>query len=454
MHNVQNPSRVSIKIILLINVFLLCIYSLLFTFENYTSRDLILWLLALQIFINSISAFSTKVIIRIPLMILSVTMFTFVYVPMYEILFKTRGTLLEKIRFTGVFDDLSVIRATLLICLSYTSYIIGILKISNANIQTTGQMLLKYRRDAKQFKSIWGVLSFFGLIGFILASVGGFGINVRAEYGNGVIVFLLHGWMTAPAIAVIFKHWGRASILLISLFQLTLLIQVGGARSSLTLLFIAVVVRIFESTEEKSKGFKVVIATLLTTYVALIVIQSVPILRSEVRTNSITFSKYSDILKDPFSNISKVSGLDSVQGAILAINAKNEGFRVSIFDPLKALSSFVPRQIWPSKPNFIGPILTQTYSQIRGNAGIVISGAAYLYLMGGSILFVIVLFLLLGVWTKRLLNHSQNVLAPLYILHFAFRFVYGGDAFDIFFILQDALIILIAKRVSLIKRRK
>ena len=407
-------------------------------------------MITVNLVINMSLSYSRKKTIQIPVFLLSATMLVLVLLPTLGFLFGDQTTLLERIGYIGIFDDLVIVKALSIISISHAGYVLGVLLVTQKTSDSDSDSTSFFTQESEKFKIIWKILSIIGLFGALFATLLGLGIESRASFGQGVPVLLLHGWMIAPALAVLFSHWGQKSLMLITLLQIVLLLQIGGARSSLTLIFLSVFIRLTKNSEigVKSNRIKEIATISIFIYLGLIVIQAIPVLREEIRNERISPSTYVGILRDPLTNLTSVSGFDSVQGAILAINAKNSGFEVSPLDPFKAFSTFVPRQFWPNKPRFIGPELTQTYSQVRGNAGIVISGGAYLYLVGGSSLLVLGFFFILGRWTARLSRDNKSIIPFMFILHFAIRFTYGGDSFDLFYILQDVLLFLVASKIA------
>ena len=407
-------------------------------------------MITVNLVINMSLSYSRKKTIQIPVFLLSATMLVLVLLPTLGFLFGDQTTLLERIGYIGIFDDLVIVKALSIISISHAGYVLGVLLVTQKTSDSDSDSTSFFTQESEKFKIIWKILSIIGLFGALFATLLGLGIESRASFGQGVPVLLLHGWMIAPALAVLFSHWGQKSLMLITLLQIVLLLQIGGARSSLTLISLSVFIRLTKNSEigVKSNRIKEIATISIFIYLGLIVIQAIPVLREEIRNERISPSTYVGILRDPLTNLTSVSGFDSVQGAILAINAKNSGFEVSPLDPFKAFSTFVPRQFWPNKPRFIGPELTQTYSQVRGNAGIVISGGAYLYLVGGSSLLVLGFFFILGRWTARLSRDNKSIIPFMFILHFAIRFTYGGDSFDLFYILQDVLLFLVASKIA------
>lgn len=435
---------------ILINFLFLTLYVIFFSEPQLASGNLLLLMITVNSVINMSLFYSTKKTIQTPVFLLSATMLVLVSLPTYGFLFGDQATLLERIGYIGALDGLLVVQALSLISISYAGYVLGILLATQKTSDSNSDSISFFSQESEKFKIMWKVLSIIGLFGALFATLLNVSIESRANSGQGVPVLLLHGWMIAPALAVLFSHWGQKSLMLITLLQIILLLQIGGARSSLTLVFLSVFIRLTKNNEieAKSRRIKNIATVSIVIYLGLIVVQGIPILRAELRNENLTPSTYIGILRDPLMNLTSVSGFDSVQGAILAINAKDSGFEVSTLDPFKAFSTFVPRQIWPDKPRFIGPELTQSYSQVQGNAGIVISGGAYLYLIGGSSLLVLGFFFLLGRWTARLSQNIQTIIPFMFILHFALRFTYGGDSFDIFYILQDVLLFLVASKIA------
>lgn len=406
-------------------------------------------MLTISSIINIALLYLTKDSTRIPIILMAATSLILVALPAYGLLFGEQATLLEKIGFNGSSDELYITRALSLIGISIVSYILGALlrrrKITNLKSDPSFFSIL----EREKFKLIWKLLSIIGLFGALIAIVMNFSIETRASQGQGIPVLMLHGWMIAPAIAIIFHHWGEKSSVAITFLQVILILQIGGARSSLTLVFLSVFIRLTQknANQDKNSNIKLITVASIGLYIGLIFVQAIPILRAELRTHTLSLTTYVEIFRDPITNLTSVSGFDSVEGAILAIYAKDHGFDVSPTDPFKAISTFIPRQIWPNKPQFTGPELTKNYSQVRGNAGIVISGGAYLYLIGGSSLLVVAIFYVLGIWTVHLSQNFRTILPFLFILHFTMRFTYGGDAFDLFYILQDVLLFLIASKI-------
>lgn len=426
------------------------LYVFFFSNPELASGSLLLFMITVNSVINMSLFYSTEKTLRTAVFLLSATMLVLVSLPTYGFLFGDQATLLERIGFTGELDDLFVVRALSLISISHAGYVLGILLGTQKTSDSNSDSISFFSQESEKFKIIWKALSIIGLFGALFATLSNFSVESRATPGQGVPVLLLHGWMIAPALAVLFSHWGQKSLMLITLLQIILLFQIGGARSSLTLVFLSVFVRFTKKSEikAKSKRIKNIATVSICIYLGVIVVQGIPILRAELRNERLSPSTYIGILRDPLTNLTSASGFDSVQGAILALNAKDSGFEVSTLDPLKAFSTFVPRRIWPDKPRFIGPELTQSYSQVQGNAGIIISGGAYLYLIGDSSLLVIGFFFLLGRWTARLSENIQTIIPFMFILHFVVRFTYGGDAFDLFYILQDVLLFSVASKIA------
>lgn len=418
------------ELAIFINFLFLTFYVVFFADPKLVWGNLLLFMITLNAIINMSLFYSRKTTIQAPVFLLSATMLVLVSLPTYGFLFGDQTTLLERIGYIGVFDDLLIVRALSIISISHAGYVLGILlgtqKTSDSNSDSTSF----FTQESEKFKIIWKILSIIGLLGALFAALSTITIESRGNSGQGVPVLLLHGWMIAPALAVLFRHWGQKPLMLITLLQIALLLQIGGARSSLTLIFLSVFIRLSKNSKigVKSNRIKEIATISIVIYFILIVIQAIPVLREEIRNERISPSTYVGILRDPLTNLTSVSGFDSVQGAILAINAKNSGFEVSPLDPFKAFSTFVPRQIWPNKPLFIGPELTQTYSRVQGNAGIVISGGAYLYLIGSSSLLVLGFFFILGRWTARLSRNIESIIPLMFILHFVVRFTYGGDS--------------------------
>lgn len=95
-------------------------------------------------------------------------MLVLVSLPTYGFLFGDQTTLLERIGYIGVFDDLLIVRALSIISISHAGYVLGILlgtqKTSDSNSDSTSF----FTQESEKFKIIWKILSIIGLLGALL----------------------------------------------------------------------------------------------------------------------------------------------------------------------------------------------------------------------------------------------------------------------------------------------
>jgi len=135
---------------------------------------------------------------------------------------------------------------------------------------------------------------------------------------------------------------------------------------------------------------------------------------------------------DPFGQLTN-GGLDTLDGLTLAIAIDPGRIGATWTDPLKAITNLVPSQIWPSKPEWLGAVVTHYYLNFGGRAGIFLSGPGYLYLVFGGVFGMAMAFFAIGFAFETLLGRLRKpqILIGL-ALYFLFRFFIGGDAFDIF----------------------
>lgn len=379
--------------------------------------------------------------------LLALTNLVFICIPLENLISGTKKSRLSLIGFAGVSDEVKLIQAASIIGISFAAFTLGNVIVGLKTINHEKYRLIKHIDDQSLELRIWKMLGLLGLLGYFLGIYIGLGVNSRASYGQGIPTFLLHSWMIAPAIAVMNNHWNKKKYIFFSIIQLLLLLGISGARSSLTLISIAFFIILIKKMESSGNKLKLITISIVLTYITLLALQFIPLARSNIRFGNFNWTNYSTIAAHPFENITQIGGFDSLEGAILALNVDRSLVNANLLDPLKAFTTFVPRQIWDSKPEFLGPQLTQRYSMVRGNAGLVISGAAYTYLITDTFIAVIIIFLALGLCNAKFASSERSIIYRLFLLHFSVRFYIGGDSFDLFFVLQDLLLYKIARGI-------
>lgn len=277
--------------------------------------------------------------------------------------------------------------------------------------------------------------------------------------GQGILHLALHALPLGVALAITKRHWGSRGLVFLNMLLLLLIVR-GGTREPLLLIAIAVGIRVLRTIAGRKFRVRYLIVTCCLAYVGLVTAVALPAWRAEVAHGS-GASLPRELLKaasDPVSRMT-TAGLDTYDGLILSTYVDRHRVGATVTDPLKALTTFVPRQVWPTKPEFLGPIVTHLYTRIGGRAGIFLSGPGYAFLITGGVLGAAVLFALLGIaagWALRSLA-VDSVLLVL-VSYFLFRFVIAGDAFDLFnlfgyfVLLGGAHVCVLIYRTSLGKR--
>ena len=145
---------------------------------------------------------------------------------------------------------------------------------------------------------------------------------------------------------------------------------------------------------------------------------------------------------NPFGQLWEIGGLDTLDGLSLATKVNPDAVGASWSDPAKAVLGFIPHQLWPDKPEWLGSTVTQYYTAFEAG-GIFLSGPGYLLIVFRSKLGIALGFLLLGLMSEALFRRLRVVsIWTVLLAYFLLRFSFGGDAFDAFHVLGLALVVL------------
>jgi hypothetical protein len=252
--------------------------------------------------------------------------------------------------------------------------------------------------------------------------------------GQGVFITLQYCLPLAVSVAVLASHWRSKLLPLVTLGASVLIVYWTGARTPLLMIGAAVMVRMLFQFAATSHPMRYVAACALAVYCGAVLFVGISSWRGlviEGQTPSIVHEIYVASL-DPFGQLTN-GGLDTLDGLTLAIGIDPATVGASWTDPFKAITNLVPSQIWPSKPEWLGAIVTHFYLSFGGRAGIFLSGPGYLYLIFGGALGMAAAFFAIGLAFEVLLSRLRRptILIAL-AAYFLFRFFVGGDAFDIF----------------------
>jgi hypothetical protein len=150
---------------------------------------------------------------------------------------------------------------------------------------------------------------------------------------------------------------------------------------------------------------------------------------------------------DPWGRLQQ-QGLDTVDGLILSTKVDRDYVGASVADPLKIVTGFVPRLVWPEKPPWLGEMVTQHYTNF-GAGGIFLSGPGYTVIVFGTAAAVPLLFLLLGFFTESIFRRmTEPSIWTVLLAYFLVRFFFAGDAFDAFHVLGLGIVVLVGRTFS------
>jgi hypothetical protein len=270
------------------------------------------------------------------------------------------------------------------------------------------------------------------------------GLEDRAALGHGITNVLGWGVPLAIALGIARHHWGSRTLALVSLALLLGVVLELGTRSPLFLVGIAIAHRLIAGAARGRRPLARVALLALLVYLAAVVAIGVSAWRYEVShgESASLVTALGDAAANPFHDLSSRAQLDSLEGLVLSMQVDRSRVGASWLDPTKAFVNFVPRQLWPSKPQWLGPQVTQRYLDIGGNAGVFLSGPGYAWIVYGGVFGVIGAFLILGFGTQRLyLRRTLAEGGALLLSYFCLRFFFGGDAFDLFQVLGLAALL-------------
>lgn len=352
--------------------------------------------------------------------------------------------------------DRDVIGADILIALVLIGFFAGELLIANvyANTQSRRGPSIKSLGLDWNSEATWtALLCLSGFVVFLrLLNFGSLQATFSARgTAKGVGFFAILGWAPAltVAIAALHHHYDSRKAVAASILLVAYLI-VAGNRSPLLLIFVAFVLRFVSTLRTPSRTFRVTILLAALAYLAATLAVAQSAWRGEVmRGNHMSLvTATSNALADPFASLGE-SGLDSLDGLILARQVDPRTVKASWTDPVKIVTGFVPHQLWPAKPEWLSGTVARTYLHY-GASGMFLSGAGYTTLIWGGAGGAILAFFLLGIWSSWMLLKTRGAFTvrDLLVIYFLLRFTFAGDAFDGFHVLGLACVVMLASLIS------
>lgn len=277
-------------------------------------------------------------------------------------------------------------------------------------------------------------------------------LTLRGETrGTGWQVFFTNLLPLGITLGIVRRHWNDRRLALLSLLGAIMVGTSVSSRSVLLLPAVAILIRVLRAIRTRPISVRSVVILVATAYASALLIVAFGQWRTQV-TESGHGSFVHQVLiaaPDPLVGLAAKGSVDTLDGAVLAVNVNRDAVHASYFDPLKAITNLVPYQLWHSKPGFLSNEVTRYYTSFGGLSGIFLSGPGYSYVVFNGALGMSLAFGALGLVAGRL---SQSWFdRPLWyclFLYFCVRFFLGGDALDGLFILTMALGLVFARSVG------
>jgi hypothetical protein len=259
--------------------------------------------------------------------------------------------------------------------------------------------------------------------------------STRGEIrGLGYLTVVEAGAPVAVALGIMRRHWRSRALWLVSAFVTCAYVIVSGTRTPLLVVGVALVLAA-ATRLGRARLTKVLAILLVLAYVGSVVVVSLSEWRAQVATgqNASISQAVRSVAGDPFSQLATNGHLDTLDGLVLAMNVNRNRVHAQWWDPAKAVLNLVPYQLWPQKPPWLGAVVSHTYTDFGGNAGIFLSGPGYAWIVYGGLAGVLVVFLVvgaIGALAARMVRTSPVI--GVLLTYFVFRFCFAGDAFDLF----------------------
>ena len=201
----------------------------------------------------------------------------------------------------------------------------------------------------------------------IIVSIGSDFSQRGTVTGQGLIQLFGYSAPLAIAVGILNRHWGSRFLAAVSLALMVFMI-LQGIRTPLLIIAAAAGVRYLYSTRNRQFGLRQIVVIVLAIYVGSVMLVSLSAWRGQRNIEGGGGLGLPEIVvlaaQDPFTHLQE-QGLDTVDGLILSTKVDRKLVGVTVTDPLKTITGFIPHQIWPSKPPWLGAQVTQAIHQLR-----------------------------------------------------------------------------------------
>ena len=364
----------------------------------------------------------------------------------------TRESRLTDLGFVVHDVDGSVSRAFLIFLLALCSFSLGEALARSIGRARSGQ-LLRIRLDGP---SVYVVLMIVGLTAYLLRlRMGASTEEVLAQRGHvqGQGAASLAQWAIplAVTIGILNRHWRSRWLALLSSLAFLGVVLFAGVRSPLVLIAIAVLMRLLVQGAQNRRALRTGVLIMAILYTGALMAIALSAWRGKVTRgqDAALSAEITKLPANPFDKLASQAGLDTVDGLILAVQVDREAVGARWSDPANAVTGFVPRKVWPEKPDWLGSMVTKHYLDWGGHAGMFLSGPGYAYVVFAGAAGVAGVFLALGLFAESLYARIRPLSAEAALLtYFLLRFFFGGDAFDAFHVLSLFALLLAARGIA------
>ena len=305
-------------------------------------------------------------------------------------------------------------------------------------------------------KLTYGILLFIGGV-IVLASLGGGQAAFEARgkiTGQGAVQLSGYAAPIAIAIGMLNRHWGSRTLMLLSTIVGVVLVF-EAIRTPLIIVAAAAGIRyLYRNADRKMSGQQIII-WVLSIYAGSVLIVALSTYRGEKNSSSGTnVTLIGNIVAaagDPFAQL-QTQGVDTIDGLILSTKVNRSYVGANWTDPDKIILGFVPHQLWPNKPTWLGNTVTQDYLHF-GAGGIFLSAPGYVLIVFGSVVAIPIVFALLGAFSEYLFHRMREPsIWTALLVYLVVRFLFAGDAFDFFHVLGLCLLVVFARSVAAVIR--
>jgi len=211
-------------------------------------------------------------------------------------------------------------------------------------------------------------------------------------------------------------------------------------RSPIILLGCYLLIRVAQRISAGRIGFRALVVGIVVAYALSVSVSVINLWRGSIIHHTQSTSVLSDIEKvwtNPIGALPQNANLDTFNGAMFVTLLEGSGITESAREWEVALTTYVPSEIWHSKPLPLSDTLSHDYLHY-GNSGIFLSGAGFASITLGGLPEAGVLWFLVGILgslvLRRTIGMRFDYLWMALVLYLLVAMWYQGDAFAIYFV--------------------